>query len=159
MKSLKFQLNEKAKRRPKMHRKIATSFLVLSAVLVMTIGATGAYFSDANVITGNVFSTGTWSEVYQWCSPGYWRQTHHLASWDATGYSPNSLFSEAIGYFPTLSTPGIKNNASPNPTLLYLLNNNNYYSGADFNAVGDLLSTAHPDVNFLGERVEDSCPL
>jgi len=34
-----------------------------------------------------------------------------------------------------------------------------YYGGDAFNAVGDLLSAAHPDVNFNGERIEDSCPL
>jgi hypothetical protein len=95
----------------------------------------------------------------EWCSPGYWRQTQHLKSWSATGYSPDDLFSAKVGYTPSLTKQGKANGASPNPTLWEVLQAPQYYGGGAFNAVGDLLSTAHPGVNFLGERVEDSCPL
>jgi hypothetical protein len=95
----------------------------------------------------------------EWCSPGYWRQAHHLDSWDATVYSPDDLFYDALGYYPTLSKKGVTDGATTNPTLLQVLESPQWYGGDDFNAVGDLLSAAHPDVNFLGERVEDSCPL
>jgi hypothetical protein len=87
-------------------------------------------------------------EEPQWCSPGYWRQPHHLWAWAATGISPDELYND---YF----TPALVGN----PTLLQVLQSPQTYGGRAFNNVGDLLSEAHPDVNFLGERVEDSCPL
>lgn len=84
----------------------------------------------------------------QWCSPGYWRQAHHLGSWEATGIEPDEAYN---GYFdPDLAG---------DPTLWDVLQSPQTYGGAAFNNVGDLLSTAHPDVAFDGERVEDSCPL
>jgi hypothetical protein len=95
----------------------------------------------------------------QWCSPGYWRQPHHLDSWVATGYSPDDLFYDEFGYYPTLSKQGQRAGATTNPTLWQVLQAPQWYGGDAFNAVGDLLSEAHPDVNFLGVRVEDSCPL
>jgi len=85
----------------------------------------------------------------QWCSPGYWR--HHLDSWGPTGYSPDNYYNEVIdGYGPQV--PG-------NPTLWEVLQNPKKYArlGA-YEAVADLLSAAHPDVNFTGERTDD-CPL
>src|SRR5690606_24713717 len=87
----------------------------------------------------------------QWCSPGYWRQPHHLESWAATNYSPNDKYNAIFD--PDL--PG-------DPTLLYVLQNPQKFQklgGDPFNRIGELLSEAHPDVNFTGERVEDSCPL
>jgi hypothetical protein len=95
----------------------------------------------------------------EWCSPGYWRQEHHLDSWLATGYSPSDLFHEALGYYPTLSRLGARTGASTTPTLWQVLQSPQSYGGDAFNAVGDLLSAGHPDVAFLGDRVEDSCPL
>lgn len=107
--------------------------------------------------------TFCWNPDYtppgEWCSPGYWRQAHHLDSWDATDYSPDDSFYYALGYYPTLSKQGQKSGATTNPTLWQVLQAPQYYGGDAFNAVGDLLSAAHPDVDFLGERVEDSCPL
>jgi hypothetical protein len=94
----------------------------------------------------------------QWCSPGYWRQQHHLDSWEATGISPDELYSD---YFApvTLSKKAKADGASANPTLWEVLQSPQWYGGEAFNNVGDLLSAAHPDVDFTGERVEDSCPL
>jgi hypothetical protein len=97
--------------------------------------------------------------MQQWCSPGYWRQPHHLSSWEATGYSPDDLFYDEIGYYPPLSKQGTRQGATTNPTLWEVLQKPQWYGGDAFNAVGDLLSEAHPDVNFHGTRVEDSCPL
>jgi hypothetical protein len=95
----------------------------------------------------------------EWCSPGYWRQPQHLDSWEATDYSPDDLFSDIFFYTPSRSKLGVTNGATSDPTLLDVLQAPQYYGGDAFNKVGDLLSTAHPDVNFLGNRVEDSCPL
>lgn len=91
-----------------------------------------------------------------WCSPGYWRQPQHLDSWEATGISPTALYTT---YFPasTLS----KKATNQNPTLMQVLQSPQSYGGAAFNNVGDLLSAAHPEVNWApgDERTEDSCPL
>jgi hypothetical protein len=95
----------------------------------------------------------------EWCSPGYWRQAHHLDSWEATGYSPDDLFSVEIGYTPVRTRQGERERAESDPTLWQVLQAPQWYGGDAFNAVGDLLSTAHPDVTFGGERIEDSCPL
>jgi len=94
----------------------------------------------------------------QWCSPGYWRQQHHLDSWVATGYRPHDLFVEVLGYYPNVNRFGQRVGATTNPTLWEVLQSPQSYGGDAFNAVGDLLSTAHPEVNFNGDRVEDSCP-
>ncbi|MFW5696774.1 MAG: hypothetical protein ACOCXR_03200 [Phototrophicaceae bacterium] len=93
-----------------------------------------------------------------WCSPGYWRQPHHLDSWAATGISPDAKYSAYFGPV-TLSNNGARRRASADPTLWEVLQSPQFYGGAAFNNVGDLLSGAHPDVNFNGTRVEDSCPL
>jgi hypothetical protein len=93
-----------------------------------------------------------------WCSPGYWRQPQHLAAWEATGYSTTDKYSAVIGPI-ALNKQGQKNKANPDPSLLEVLQSPQYYGGDAFNKVGDLLSAAHPDVNFQGTRIEDSCPL
>jgi hypothetical protein len=107
--------------------------------------------------------TFCWNPDYtppgEWCSPGYWRQPHHLDSWEATGISPDELYSDYFGEAPTRNKQGERNNAPTDPTLWDVLQMPQYYGGDAFNAVGDLLSNAHPDVNFLSERIEDSCPL
>jgi hypothetical protein len=82
-----------------------------------------------------------------------------LDSWEATGYSPDDLFYDALRYYPTVSKLGTREGATTNPTLLQVLQSPQYYGGDAFNAVGDLLSEAHPDVDFDGMRVEDSCPM
>ncbi|MDP2180006.1 hypothetical protein [Methylicorpusculum sp.] len=94
----------------------------------------------------------------QWCSPGYWRQPHHLDSWVATGISPDESYSDYFGAV-QLTKKGKTDGATDNPTLLQVLQSPQWYGGDAFNKVGDLLSEAHPDVNYLGARIEDSCPL
>jgi hypothetical protein len=98
----------------------------------------------------------------EWCSPGYWRQVHHLDSWPED-YKPEDNFAQTTGMTPKLSKQGVsaaKTNVSLlDPTLSQVLAYPQYYGGDAFNAVGDLLSAAHVDVNYGGERVEDSCPL
>lgn len=98
--------------------------------------------------TGQDISHVSWYFVYepqdegQWCSPGYWRQEHHLDAWAATGYSPGDEYLDT-GF-----------------TLWEILQDPTTFARLGlFEAVGDLLSGAHPDVDFLGVRVEDSCPL
>jgi hypothetical protein len=95
----------------------------------------------------------------EWCSPGYWRQEHHLDSWLATGILPEASFSEIFGDNPPLSRLCERAGITGEPTLWQVLQSPQCYGGDAFNAVGDLLSAAHPDVDFTGERVEDNCPL
>lgn len=95
----------------------------------------------------------------EWCSPGYWRQPHHLVSWEDTGYSPEDSFSEIFGHNPPLSRLCERAGITKEPTLWDVLQSPQCYGGDAFNKVGDLLSEAHPDVDFDGKRVEDNCPL
>lgn len=46
-----------------MNKLILRSILIILAVASTSIGSTNAYFSDSVVISGNVFSTGTWSTI------------------------------------------------------------------------------------------------
>lgn len=82
----------------------------------------------------------------EWCSPGYWRQPHHLDSWPV---STDTLYNDVI------ASPSVRGN----PTLLQVLQSPQTYKGRAFNAAGDYLSAQSPDVDFDGTRVEDSCPL
>jgi hypothetical protein len=94
----------------------------------------------------------------QWCSPGYWRQPKHLSSWPAT-IKPTDLFKTYFNYSPARSKLGVTKGAPTHPTLMQVLQFPQYYGGDAFNKVGDLLSTAHPGVNFSGVRTPNSCPL
>jgi hypothetical protein len=86
-------------------------------------------------------------EDCQWCSPGYWR--NHLGAWPA-GYADllyNDFFS-----------PGF----ADNPTLLQVVSNPQVYGGPATNDVADILSDAHPDIEYCGtQRDAEShdCPL
>jgi hypothetical protein len=82
----------------------------------------------------------------EWCSPGYWRQPHHL---DSGPVSTDTLYNDVI------SSPSV----AGDPTLLEVLQNPRTYKGKAFNAAGDYLSAQSTDVDFDGTRVEDSCPL
>jgi hypothetical protein len=88
-----------------------------------------------------------------WCSPGFWK--NNPAAVAETGVdmsqSYNALFDPDVD--------GTKKGAVANPTLQQVLDSPQFYGGKAFNSVGDRLSAAHPDVNFTGEQVEDSCPL
>lgn len=109
---------------------------------------TGLYGYQNREISHVVFCWNPEKDGGQWCSPGYWRQPHHLDSWEATGISPDEFYNDHFD--PDLAG---------NPTLWQVLQSPQTYGGAAFNNVGDLLSEAHPDVDFDGERVENSCPL
>jgi hypothetical protein len=144
-------------------------------LLVVTMDETHYLFPDP--VEGEVLQTGLVEPGYdtvigckvpeepeeeeggEWCSPGYWRQPHHLDSWEVTAYATDDLFVDELGYLPTRSSQGVRQGAPESPTLLQVLQKPQWYGGDAFNAVGDLLSMSHPDVDFGGERVEDSCPL
>jgi hypothetical protein len=91
-----------------------------------------------------------------WCSPGYWRQPHHLDAWQDTGLSPTDRYLE---FFEPASLS--RKASSTNPSLQEVLREPQRFGGTAFNNVGDLLSDAHPGVNWShgDDRTEDSCPL
>jgi hypothetical protein len=76
----------------------------------------------------------------EWCSPGFWKNNY--GAWEPTGYTPTSddpVTGKTFGYI--------------------LANPKTYAKTGDFERIADILSTAHPDVDFSGDRVADSCPL
>lgn len=79
-------------------------------------------------------------ELSEWCSPGFWRNNY--GAWPPTGYSPTSIDTVTGVSFGTI-----------------LANPKTYARTGDFERIADVLSGAHPDVSFTGERTPDSCPL
>jgi hypothetical protein len=106
---------------------------------------TGLYGYENKEISHVTFCWNPDPYLGEWCSPGYWRQDHHLDSWPVP---TTTLYNDVLD--PDLAD---------NPTLLYVLQNPQIYGGIITNKVADWLSAQHPDVDFLGTRVEDSCPL
>lgn len=88
-----------------------------------------------------------------WCSPGFWKNNPLAVA--ETGVDMSQFYND--GFDPDVN--GTKKGGVANPTLQQVLDSPRFYGGEAFNNVGDLLSNAHPDVNFTGDRVEDSCPL
>jgi hypothetical protein len=116
--------------------------------------------SNGEVVTctfNNVFTP----PAIEWCSPGYWRNHLDEAAIAAAagGFSLSSTYASQFGSAPPLSKKAQKDGASANPTLLQVLQSPQWYGGAAFNNVADLLSENHPDIEFNGTRVEDGCPL
>lgn len=104
-----------------------------------------------------------------WCSPGYWRQDQHFNSWPAS-VSRDALYSSLISSPPVsitkLGEKAIregKPGANRTPTLIQVLRAPQWYGGGPvINAIADLLSEAHCNVNFVtgtSERAPGSCPL
>lgn len=85
-----------------------------------------------------------------WCSPGYWK--NHPQSWTLPKTAP---FMGITAYNPSKRACVGK---MPAPNLWEVVSNPSCYGGEAANAVADLLSTAHPGVEFYGTR-NDSCPL
>jgi hypothetical protein len=123
------------------------------------MGDTGLYGPENKGISHVTFcwNKDVTEEVGEWCSPGYWK--NHPDAWAATGISPTALYSDYFGA-PTRSPKGRSDGAPTNPTLSEVVENPQWYGGDAANNVGDLLSEAHPDVDFESgdERVEN-CPL
>jgi hypothetical protein len=84
-----------------------------------------------------------------WCSPGFWWNSP-IAAAAAAAAGGFSLDDPYADFFAPIDG---------DPTLWQVLSSPQTYGGGPFNNVGDLLSDSHPDVNFTGERVGDSCPL
>jgi hypothetical protein len=98
----------------------------------------------------------------EWCSPGFW-SNNPLAAGEAAaagGFSLSDLYSASFGAISGINErQRVRLDLPLDPTLQQVLDHPMVYGGAAFNNVGDKLSGAHPDVNFMDERVEDSCPL
>jgi hypothetical protein len=76
----------------------------------------------------------------QGCTPGYWRQPHHLDSWLPTGYGPNDSFDTVFG---------VNASFSPNTLLDAVWLGGGGENALARQAVAGLLNASHPDVNFI----------
>ena len=82
--------------------------------------------------------------TFEGCTPGYWKQSQHLDSWTATGFSPNqavgTVFSSAGDYTNTtlLQALGLKGGKNLNGARQILLRA----------AVAALLNASHPDITY-----------
>jgi hypothetical protein len=114
--------------------------------------------------TGQTFTFSVVNEFGdEWCSPGFWSQNPIAAAEAAAagGFSLDDLYSDFFDPILGLNEKQLaKQGLTTEPTLWEVLSYPQVYGGEAFNNVGDLLSDAHPDVNFAYDyRVEDSCPL
>jgi hypothetical protein len=89
----------------------------------------------------------------EFCTPGFWKNNPLAVA--ETGVdmtqSYNALFDPNVD--------GTRKGGVANPTLQQVLDSPQFYGGEAANNVAALLSAAHPDVDFTGERSEDTCPL
>jgi hypothetical protein len=140
---------------------------------VVDLGDAIHLFKDP--VMGDVFETGGYEQVIackrfdepeepfeEWCSPGFWRNSP-IAAGEAAAAGGFSLDDLYLDFFDGLEgfkeQQRVRLGLPESPTLMQVLQYPQVYGGAAFNNVGDLLSEAHPDVAFDGERVEGSCPL
>jgi hypothetical protein len=89
----------------------------------------------------------------EFCTPGFWKNNPGAVA--ETGVdmtqSYNALFDPDVN--------GTAKGGVANPTLQQVLDSPQFYGGEAANNVAALLSDAHPDVNFTGDRSENTCPL
>jgi hypothetical protein len=99
------------------------------------------------------------STINEWCSPGYWK--NHPLAWAPLALLPVPITQQTAYDGPTKFDPKKRAcyGASFTPTLMEVISTPQCYGGEAANAVADILSAAHPDVDFYGTRVEGSCPL
>jgi hypothetical protein len=117
-----------------------------------TTSTTSTTTSTTTTSTTTSTTSTTVPQQSVWCSPGFWKNNPNAVA--ATGVDMSQKYLPLGG--PALnSKPGF----TTDPTLDEVLHTPNVYGGEAGNYVADLLSTAHPLVNFTGTRVEDSCPL
>lgn len=89
----------------------------------------------------------------EFCTPGFWKNNPLAVAETGVNMSQsyNALFDPNVD--------GTKKGGVANPTLQQVLDSPQFYGGEAANNVAALLSAAHPDVDFTGERTEDTCPL
>ncbi|MFP8960987.1 hypothetical protein ACLIYP_10570 [Streptomyces nanhaiensis] len=123
----------------------------------MTTGMTTGTATNGTTTGMTTNGTTTNGGAAQWCSPGFWKNNYPEA-WGPTGYTGNETYSSVFGAPPPRSPQGINQNAPTDPTLFQVVDNPQWYGGDAANNVADLLSDAHPDIDYQGVRV-DNCPL
>ncbi len=109
------------------------------------------------------------------CTPGYWKQDHHLDSWDATGFDPDDLYETVFGVdageswtlLGALEAKGGGENALARHATAALLNASNPDVSYEYTAdeVIALVQSAYASGDFEGvkdlfeEQNELGCPL
>lgn len=89
----------------------------------------------------------------EFCTPGFWKNNPGAVAETGVNMSQsyNALFDPDVN--------GTRKGGVANPTLQQVLDDPQFYGGEAANNVAALLSAAHPDVDFTGDRTEDTCPL
>ena len=109
-----------------------------------------------------IFEVENVAEGGEWCSPGFWRNSPIAAS-EAAAAGGFAMSDPYEGFFDPIEgineRQRVRLGLPLSPTLTQVLDYPQVYGGEAFNNVGDLLSGAHPDVDFDGNRYEGSCPL
>jgi hypothetical protein len=80
------------------------------------------------------------------CTPGYWKQDHHLDSWAATGYSPSQTVSSVFG--------PLDDSVDDLELLEALWLRGGKLKALMRHAVAALLNSAHPDVSYAMSSAE-----
>jgi microcystin-dependent protein len=108
-----------------------------------------------NVSTTCVFTVSAVCEEGGACTPGYWRQMQHFASWCTAGYNPVADFcfpgdaSKFVDAFELVDVSAAPNEFDPDITLLYAVNNpGGIFNQTLFHGTAALLNAAHPEVDF-----------
>lgn len=113
--------------------------------LLITLFGSGAFDDLVISVPGDEPGNGGGGGT-EGCTPGYWKQSHHLDSWTATGFSPNQTLESVFDMPDTLKMD--------NTTLQQALAGGGgpgVQGAAKIlmrAAVASLLNSAHPDVDF-----------
>jgi hypothetical protein len=133
---------------------------VLGFGFVSQAGATSSTTSTTSTTTTTstytpptTTTTTTTPPGGEFCTPGFWKNNPGAVA--ETGVdmtqSYNALFDPDVN--------GTRKGGVANPTLQQVLDSPQFYGGEAANNVAALLSAAHPDIDFTGERTENTCPL
>jgi hypothetical protein len=118
-----------------------------------TTTTTSTYTPPTTTTTTTTPPTTTPPGGGEFCTPGFWKNNPGAVAETGVDMSQsyNALFDPDVD--------GTKKGGVANPTLQQVLDSPQFYGGEAANNVAALLSAAHPDVDFDGERTEDTCPL
>jgi hypothetical protein len=108
----------------------------------------------------NRVSTGDGGDG-EWCSPGFFRNHPAEAALAAAagGFTMDDAYSSFFSTPPPRSPSGVRDEAPVDPSLSVALEHPEWYGGETLEAIADLLSDAHPAVDFTGTRPDGRCPL
>ena len=127
-------------------RKLAGVGLGVSAIF--TLASRPVWASQctlSGMMSGNLSAPK--GEICTGCTPGYWKQDHHLDAWKSTGFKTTDPFNKVFGV-----THYVNSKGTPY-TLLEVLrklngNGDPISTNLGFHAVAALLNAGHPTVKY-----------